>query len=343
MSMCYPSHLLDLMQPRIAASHWGITGKIEPLDTGHINSSYIVDDDGLCYFLQRVNRNVFKRPESVMRNLEIALSVLQELAVKPIQDKEGKKYWLDENRDLWRIYPYVEHRSFSILPYDLLWEAGNMYGRVLSRLRTVDIAPEIVIEDFHRMDKYLREFDEQITDGNLSEEVAFIEIQRNNLIDAKTEFQVIHGDCKTNNLLFDPSVLKATHVVDLDTIMLGDPIWDFGDLLRSTTIGGEESISASVDVGRLGKVIEGFFSAYQPITLDKQVVLSYVRSPAYMSFMLGVRFLTDFLNGNRYFKVDYSDQNLNRARSQFELVTMFQSKEDQLRAIIGECATALEC
>ena len=88
-----------------------------------------------------------------MRNLEIALSVLQELAVKPIQDKEGKKYWLDENRDLWRIYPYVEHRSFSILPYDLLWEAGNMYGRVLSRLRTVDIAPEIVIEDFHRMDK----------------------------------------------------------------------------------------------------------------------------------------------------------------------------------------------
>ena len=62
-----------------------------------------------------------------------------------------------------------------------------------------------------------------------------------------------------------------------------------------------------------------------------------------MSFMLGVRFLTDLLNGNRYFNVDYSDQNLNRARSQFELVTMFQSKEDQLQAIIGECATALVC
>ena len=143
--------------------------------------------------------------------------------------------------------------------------------------------------------------------------------------------QIIHGDCKVDNLLFDLHSDKVVRIVDTDTLMWGYPIWDFGDLVRSIATGNERSNQLTK---RLHSVCTGFFEQF-PIA-EKEVD-DYAFAPTYMSMMLGVRFFTDHIRGNQYFKVERVGENMDRATEQFELAEKFNSIKNDLQTAIYGC------
>ena len=318
------------MNPEDAAKQWNLDGAIERISKGRINSTFLV---GGTHVLQRINGDVFPNPPALMRNAEKIASVAGELIVQHLPSKQGKPYWSDEGGRAWRMYPYVPSRNFDVLPHSLLTPVGAIFGDLLSRLRTLDRELETSIPGFHDIQLYLRSLDAVRTLGEADRELEYVDFRRKRLVDSKDDRQIIHGDCKVNNVLFDLSTDKAIKVVDLDTLMRGSASWDFGDLVRSIFAGTEEPTrEAQFSDARVREVVRGFVSTYGPLT----DVEKFAEAPAHMSFMLGTRFLTDHFDNDRYFGVTRRGQNLDRARAQFTLAKQFDESVERLGEIITE-------
>ena len=309
---------------------WDVsTGRVRPIDAGHINDTYLVDEH---YVLQRLNRSVFRDPQALMRNL--AKAVAHEggnLLLPPIPTKEGAPFGVDADGDTWRLFPHLPSRNFQSLPDELLVAAGRAFGGFLATF--ADFAGELepVIEGFHDLAFYLRRLDSapKLDVGTTSVEINEL---RTRFRPGKPQ-HVIHGDCKVNNLLFHATRARVIGIIDLDTLMLGDPAWDFGDLVRSAFAGSEETeAAAEFSRARFEPLCQGFCSAFD--AMDE--VERYASAPAYMSFMLAVRFLTDHLEGDTYFKVDRRGDNLGRARSQLELAKRFMAVEPEMTSILED-------
>lgn len=318
--------------PRAALAAWpATTGGIESIHAGHINDSYLVDER---FVLQRLNRSVFRNPEALMRNLAKALRHEGgKFLLAPIPTADGANFATDVNGEVWRLFAHLRSRSFEKLPTELLTTAGQAFGGFLETF--ADFADELepVIEGFHDLEHYLARLDAARggRDGPLMRDIDAI----------RSEFQpgkatrVIHGDCKVNNLLFHPTRNAVLAVIDLDTLMLGDPAWDFGDLVRSAFAGSEETETAApFSPARFEPLCQGFFSAFGKI----EDVARYAAAPAYMSFMLAARFLTDHLENDVYFKVTRHGDNLARAGSQLDLAKRFLAAEADMAAIIEACS-----
>ena len=307
---------------------WNLaTDAIHVIDSGHINDTYLVNER---YVLQRLNGSVFQDPEALMRNL--ASVIAHEggnLLLSPIATTEGSPYGVDANGEIWRLFPHLPSRNFQNLPDELLGAAGQAFGDFLATF--ADFAGELepVIEGFHDLDFYLARLDAALT-GDVGSTLDEIHELRTRFRPGEAE-RVIHGDCKVNNLLFHPTRDAVAAIIDLDTVMLGDPAWDFGDLVRSAFAGSEETeAAAAFSRSRFEPLAEGFFSAFGPV----DDVARYAAAPAYMSFMLSVRFLTDHLEGDVYFKVGKRGDNLARARSQLDLAKRFMAVESEMASII---------
>ena len=179
----------------------------------------------------------------------------------------------------------------------------------------------------------LRRFDAAPTQPGIDAEAARIDALRANFAAGKPTC-VIHGDCKVNNLLFHPTKDAVTAIVDLDTVMLGDPAWDFGDLVRSAFAGSEETAPArTLSLTRFERLCAGFAAGYGPQFGAGDNAQRFATAPAYMSFMLAVRFLTDHIEGDRYFKVPERGTNLRRARSQLDLADRFLAAKPSLERV----------
>ncbi len=318
------------MNPEVAAQQWNLDGVIERVSKGRINSTFLV---GGTHILQRINGDVFPNPRALLRNAEKIATVADELVVRPVTSKHEEPYWIDQGGGVWRVYPYVPSRNFDVLPHSLLNPAGKIFGDLLSRLRTLNVELETSIPGFHDIQTYLGHLDSVRAQGDADRELEYVDFRRERLVISEGNPQVIHGDCKVNNVLFDPSTSRAIKVVDLDTLMFGSASWDFGDLLRSISAGREElTKDAHFSAARVEPVIRGFLSAYGPV----MNVEEYAAAPAHMSFMLGTRFLTDHFNGDRYFGVIRRGENLDRARAQFALTRQFDESAERLCEVIGE-------
>lgn len=301
-------------------AHWPALVKgarIRPLAAGHINDTYTVTSVANGEFLlQRLNRAVFPRLEAVMRNLAKALAHEGgRFLVAPVATAQGRPFATDARGDCWRVFPFVPSRSFQHLPDELVAAAGAAFGRFLAVF--ADFAEELepVIDGFHDLNGYLALLDAAVKRNDAADELRIVAELRDAFHPGGV-LQVIHGDCKVNNLLFHPHQPTVVAVIDLDTIMLGDPAWDFGDLARSIFAGGEESASTGeFSLHRFEQLCQGFAGAFPSI----DDCARYAAAPGYMSFMLGVRFLADHLRGDVYFKVASRGQNLLRARSQLLL------------------------
>ena len=292
---------------------WNVrSSAVRTIDAGHINDTYRVDDR---YVLQRLNRSVFQHPEALMRNLDKAIAHEGgEMLLAPITTTEGSPYGVDASGDIWRLFPHLPSRNFQSLPDELLSPAGRAFGAFLATFANFAGELEPVIEGFHDLAFYLLRLDAAPT-GDVGATLNEINELRTRFRPGKAH-RVVHGDCKVNNLLFHPTRDTVAAIIDLDTLMLGDPAWDFGDLVRSAFAGSEETeASAEFSRSRFERLSNGFFSAFGPVDdVDR-----YAAAPAYMSFMLSVRFLTDHLEGDVYFKVGRRGYNLARARSQLDL------------------------
>jgi len=311
--------------------YWsGTRGEIVPIDSGHINDTYLV---GGHVVLQRLNRDVFQDPPALMRNL--AKAVRHEggkLLLAPVATVDGADFATDDQGDIWRAFDHVPSRNFDRLPEELLPSAGEAFGGLLATFSDFAEGLEPVIEGFHDMEHYLARLDSVRTarDAPL---LGAIDALRPKFSPGEPH-RVIHGDCKVNNLLFHPTENAVLRVIDLDTLMLGDPAWDFGDLVRSTFAGSEETQAAMpLSRSRFEPLCRGFFSAFD----DVDDPGTYTAAPAYMSFMLAVRFLTDHLEGDVYFKVAAPGDNLARAKSQLALARRFLDAESEMARIIAAC------
>lgn len=314
-----------------ALAHWPALAKgarVRPLAAGHINDTYIVDGK---FLLQRLNRAVFPRPAAVMRNL--AKAVAHEggaLLVAPIasaqSERKGcsssnKPFAVDAHGDCWRLFPFLPSRSFQNLPDELLTPAAAAFGGFLTTFADFSETLEPVIDGFHDLGGYLNQLDAAPHTNDAIAELRAVAKLRATFAPS-TVRHVIHGDCKVNNLLFHPTKPDVTAIIDLDTIMRGDPAWDFGDLVRSAFIGAEESAEQDTfSMPRFERLCDGFATTFANI----DDCARFAAAPSYMSFMLAVRFLTDHLLGDVYFKVAQRGQNLLRARSQLRLAQRFRA------------------
>lgn len=319
---------------------------IRPLGDGHINETYLISvRTGAGAVLQRINPHVFPMSWDVAENSSRVLDHLEAAGggvPRLIRTLENQPAWRDADGGVWRMFGYVEGaRSLrQVESTDQAREAGRAFGdfqRRLGNFPGAQLYP--AIPHFHEIDWCFTKLSSAAT-GELaafSDDLAFV-AERRHFADRPLTAQkiVIHGDCKIDNLLFDAEQDQVVAVIDLDTVMVGDRLWDFGDLVRSAAASGEEdSRTIDVSLDLFGALAEGFLngSGWKPDGAEREAM---VRAPRVMGLMLGVRFLTDHLEGNPYFKVDDPEHNLRRARAQFRLVSALERNGVAMTRIITE-------
>ena len=317
----------EILQIRLkqVLSNWNLTGDVTEIKRGHINDTFSVADK---WVLQRVNPRVFNQPSNLLRNYRLVEPVVHDLVPRLVCSMDGDDFVETGDGSIWRIFEYIESRNFDNLPDDLCEIAGATFGKFLKRLKSLSVQLEPNIEGFHQFDKYLDDLDAIRVDGVADEELDFVERRRNDSVDFSEARQIIHGDCKVNNLLFHSLQDVVLAIVDLDTLMWGHPAWDYGDLIRSIVTGGELNHESDT---RIDAVTQGFLKEYPVVAEQRQ---TFARAPAHMSLMLGTRFLADHFAGDEYFKVDYHGENLERAREQFRLTQVFENLADNLLSVL---------
>ena len=319
MSLAEPvgEYLLPIAMPilheaigRIAKRFGARADVVEEITTGHINDTFVIDRTLL---VQRINRGVFK-VDAVLGNRRMLDEVIHDVVPSVVQTKEGRDHVVGIDGEVWRASEFIEARNFDVLPTELCEVAGRAFGGFLSRLRKCNERPVPVIDGFHDIEKRLTELDALSPTADGRDWLEFVAQRRSTMRTFdRRDFQVIHGDCKVNNILFEVDTAEVARIIDLDTIMWGHPAWDFGDLIRSVLTG---AVSVDEQNERIRLTTEGFKKSYR---IGAHLRGSFADAPSHMSFMLGVRFLADHFRGDTYFKVDAHGVNLDRAAEQFEL------------------------
>lgn len=345
----------------------------EEISSGHINSTYLVsyERDGgerRRYILQRINPTVFLDPLAVMRNVEcvthhINWKVLrvardssgQTLSLYP--DKTGRFFVRGPNGGIWRCYNFFEGcRTYDVVENTRqAYEAGHAFGAFQDLVS--DLPPEEIVEtipDFHHTLKRYDVLQEAVSADRagrrvkVAAELEYIEANRSimgRLLEMKDNgelpVRITHNDTKINNVLFDGQTDEAICVIDLDTVMPGLSLYDFGDLVRTTTNSSGEDLSdvnkVEMRMGFFEPLVEGYMKAAGDVLNDAEVsMLAF--SGRLISLELGMRFLTDHLNGDEYFRVTREGQNLDRARTQLKLASCIAEKEGEMNAFVQKVA-----
>lgn len=330
----------------------------EPIGGGHINRSYLVATDaGRRYVLQRVNPFVFRDAGAIMENIRLIRDFLRESPEPPpmisfLDTTDGRAYAEDAEGAAWRLCPYVEN-SLSLLrpesPADFA-ESARAFGRFLHALR--DFPPERLTETIPRFhdtpDRFrqLREAAEADPCGRKRElgtllDFAFEREEKASRLQRAREsgevpLRVTHNDTKMSNVLLDASARRAICVIDLDTLMPGLSAYDFGDAIRAgASTGAEDGEAPGLDLSYYEAFARAFLEACPDLTESERNLLPL--GAWTMTLECGVRFLTDFLLGDRYFAVSRPKQNLARARAQFSLAADMERNWERMLAIITSC------
>ena len=350
--------------------NFSIAGKFiscDAIDDGHINSTYRVEyaigNTRMQYLLQMVNTDVFKKPDELMANIDVVTSFLRDKVIaaggnperetlycKPCRN--GKKYYTDSNGKVWRVYNYVTD-SFthnSIESPEVFFNAGYAFGNFQKQL--ADFPSESLYEtipDFHNTAARYRNLMNSVKENRshraalVKDEIAFAEARRDDtyVLTGKTEagilpLRVTHNDTKLNNVMFDKKTGLPVCIVDLDTVMPGLSLYDFGDAIRfgaNTAAEDEKDLSkVSLDVGLYEQYVRGYLtSAGESLTKEEIELMPFAAK--LMTFECGMRFLTDYIDGDVYFKTAYPDHNLDRCHTQFKLVEDIERKYDEMLAV----------
>lgn len=317
---------------------------------GHIHETYLVKTKGHQpdYILQKINRDIFLDIPGIMENIDVVTNHLRnKLRIKPVHDpdretltlvrtKSGKFWFEDEHGDHWRMYLFIPGTvTYQKMPGPAIaHESGLVCGRFLALLADLKTPLKITIPGFHDIDLRIRQYLEAKTNdsakrtGSAADAISFAEKRFERMKDyyaalkARAVLRATHNDTKLNNILFDENG-KGLCLIDLDTVMPGYAHFDYGDALRTmanTSLEDEKDVaSVRFDRAIYESFTVGYLQATEGIlTPDEIKLLPF--APIYMTFIIGLRFLTDFLNGDKYFRVHYDHHNLVRAMVQFRLV-----------------------
>jgi hypothetical protein len=346
----------------------GIIGEVRPHGGGHINDSYQLVNKAAGqpdYLLQRVNHYVFKDVDLLMRNMALVTDhiaeklrregaeELERRMLRIIPTKNGKSYFIDPDGNYWRVLNFIsDHVAFdSTRDPELAYEGARMFGgftRMLSDLPASSLGE--TIPRFHNLKWRLSNLREGIRDDKagrlklVKEEVRYVESSEKLMTTIQDlgekgaiPERVTHNDTKINNVLFDRDH-RGLCVIDLDTVMPGYVHYDFGDGIRTFTNTGEEDDEEldriTMDLALFEAFASGFLDSTRDI-LTRTEVETLVYAGLLFPFIMGVRFLTDYLAGDVYYKIKHKEHNLVRARAQFKLAQDGEAKLEKLKEIVG--------
>lgn len=341
-----------------------------PTGTGLINTTYkLTFTDGnqdFKYILQQININVFKKPDELMSNVMSVTGFLRNKisldggnpkreTLTFLYANDSQPYYRDSDGNCWRAYEYIDN-CYTVDSVDSPVKAersGRAFGRFQCLLSDYPIESLFeTIPDFHntpvRFEAFKKAVEEDIC-GRLSTAKAEVEFALSRENDAsrltdmlkagKLPLRVTHNDTKINNVLFDSITNEAFCVIDLDTIMPGLSLYDFGDAIRA---GGVKSDENEKDLSKYGLDLELFrafaegFIATAGKALTENEIAELAFSAKLMALECGIRFLTDYLNGDTYFKTEYPEHNLVRTRTQFKLVREVEENLENMNEMTAE-------
>ncbi len=340
-----------------------------PYGFGHINDTYAVSfrkSSGMVhrYILQRVNHFVFRNPEGLMQNIAAVTGHLRKKIIAAGGDPEretltliptvdGKTFHKTHDGNYWRAYIFIENaQTYQVMEnLDYVYNASKAFGRFQKLLS--DFPPNQLhetIPNFHhtkkRFDAFVEAMQRDVKNRAqfVAAEIEFAERRADDtsvLIDmleqGKLPERVTHNDTKLNNVMIDDETGKGICVIDLDTVMPGLTLYDFGDSVRTgANLAAEDEIDLSkvgIDLKIFDRSTQGYLDESRDFLTPTEV--DYLPfAVKLMTFENGIRFLTDYLSGDVYFKIHRDNHNLDRCRTQFKLVDEIEKKLDQMMSII---------
>lgn len=321
--------------------------RIAPIKTGHINYTYKLTGER-NFILQRINTNVFQKPEDIALNIRLAANYLQQHAPSYfflVNEKTatGKELMYDEAGLPWRLFPFVDN-TFTIDKADTLddaYAAAKGFGGLAANLWHCPIGQfQETIPRFHDLSLRYRQFEHALAGAADARKDAAVDAitsairfqplvkEYEQLIAGGTlALHIMHNDTKINNILFDQQTRGVVSVIDLDTLMPGYFIYDLGDMIRTcVSPATEEERDTSQIIYRkeyYEAIVDGYFSAMGMHLPAQQRALAPFAG-CMMTYIMALRFLADYLNGNVYYQVSYEEQNLVRAKNQLKLLQLLQ-------------------
>ena len=348
---------------------------INQLHDGHINDTYVFDfnDNGKShrYLVQVLNTGIFKQPNALMENVVGVTNHLRKAVIANGGDperecltvypaKDGKPYYIDTDGKFWRCYNFISdaHSCQSVENKEVFFNAAKAFGKFQNML--ADYPGETLSEtipNFHNTRSRIADFKKAVADNlsgraeNVKEEIEFVlsrEADCSVLVDllaaGELPLRVTHNDTKLNNVMFDNKTNEGICVVDLDTVMPGLSLYDFGDSIR---FGASTASEDEKDLSKVSMSLE-LFKAYtlgylttagESLTAKEIEYLPF--SSKLMTLECGMRFLGDYINGDTYFKTAYPEHNLDRCHTQFVLVADMENKMDEMKKIVADCCKEL--
>ena len=328
---------------------------------GHINLTIKVEtDQGITYILQRINQYVFHKPVELMENACAITDFLRTKDADPrhslhfIPARDGLCYHIDENGDFWRMYEFVDGLSLDYPETEAdLYQSALAFGNFQTLLSDFPAATlHDTIPNFHNtIDRYRllrqsveadvcnrKQYVQQELDFLWQHEDLACTLQKM-LDEGRLPLRVTHNDTKLNNVLLDCRTREHLCVLDLDTVMPGLSLYDYGDSIRfgAATTASEDSQNIALDLHLFEVYTRGFLSSAK---LTEAELRMLPLSAAAITIELATRFLKDYLDGDHYFKIAYPTQNLDRARGQILLADDMLRKMDDMRRIVDQIMEA---
>lgn len=351
-------------------SHFNIKGKvnsINPLGTGLINDTYkvtTVEDDAPDYVLQRINHAIFKNVDMLQANIEAVTKHIRQKLVEQgaddidrkvlsfVETDNGKTYWFD-GESYWRIMIFIPRaKTYETVNPEYSYYAGVAFGNFQAMLADIKEHLGETIPDFHNMEFRLKQLQEAIEKdaAHRVEGVTYYLDEISKRADemckaerlyreGKLPKRICHCDTKVNNMLFDENG-KVLCVIDLDTVMPNFIFSDFGDFLRTA---GNTAAEDEPDLERIHfnmDIFQAFAKGYLESAKSFLLPVEIENLPyaaALFPYMQCVRFLTDYINGDTYYKIKYPEHNLVRTKAQFKLLQSVEANQVEMQKIVKSC------
>ncbi len=341
----------------------------KPYGNGHINDTFLIccqtaDNTEKRYILQRMNHDIFKNPPQLMENMVHVTKYLRKKILSQGGDPDretlnvlktqgGADCYQDSGNNYWRVFSFIENSMCleKVENAKDFYDSGAAFGNFQRML--ADYPAETLhetIPNFHNTPSRLQDFQKAVRTGDkeraalAQREISFVldrvreaSVLTDLLSEGKLPLRVTHNDTKLNNILFDADTHKALCIIDLDTVMPGLSLYDFGDSIRfGANTGAEDETDLTkvgLDLGLFEAFTKGYLEGCKGSLTAKEIEMLPMGAKL-MTYECGMRFLADFLTGDHYFKVHRVNHNLDRARTQFQLVADMETKWDEVTAIV---------
>lgn len=336
--------------------------KMGSYGNGHINDTYLIEPKK--YILQRINTAIFKDADNLMENIVSVTDFLKDKisaeggdpdreTLSVMRTKDGKSFYRHSDGSCYRVYKYI----VDSVPVEVAENTDQLYaaakGFAKFQKRLADFPADKLhetIKDFHNTPKRFENLEKAIKEDkagraeSVKSEIEFALSQKewisavvDGIADGSIPLRVTHNDTKINNILFDEATMDAICVIDLDTVMPGSMLYDFGDALRmgaSTAAEDETDLSkVNFDLNSFEAFTKGYLEEMKQ-SLTKREIELLPLSAKLLTYECGIRFLTDYLEGDTYFKIHRPNHNIDRARTQFKLVADMTEKFEKMQDIV---------